>query len=254
MLQGDTITLEYKMSPGEVLRYRTQVDSEQGIKEEGQPEQTNKSVLEMTMEQSVKDVSGGLSTVDVTIQDGQIRRENEAMPLPSVGQTIGITMKRTGEIVRTSVDFPFSQPAFPERTLRLNDKWTGDSKMDIPITDAEGNQTGTKQVTLTYHYTLAAFERVGGYDAAVISVECPKTSVEIQPQVTQSITAKGKTYFAHREGRLVKSNVETQTKITAPGAEVRTHIKVAVDLVDAPPPASGSTPIGGGDEQFIIGV
>lgn len=255
MLQGDTITLEYKMSPGEVLKYRTEVESEQTLREEGQAEQVNKSVLDMTMQQAVKEVSGGLSTVDVTIQDGQIRRDGEAVPLPSVGQTIGITMKKTGEIVRTSVAFPFSQPAFPERVLKVGDKWTGDSKMDIPLQDNEGNQTGSKQVTLTYQYTLSGFERVGGYEAAVISVECPTTTVEIQPQVNQSIKAKGKTYFAHREGRLVRSNVETLTKITAPGAEVKTHIKVSVDLVDSAPPSSGGGPsIGGGDEQFIIGA
>lgn len=253
MLQGDTITLEYKMTPGEVLRYRTQVDSEQGLKEEGQAEQVNRSVLEMTMEQRVLEVRGAESTVEVTIQEGRIRRDDQAMDLPSVGQKIGITMKKNGDIVRTTVDFPFSQPAFPERTLRIGDKWTGDSKMDIPLTDAEGNQTGSKAVTLTYHYTLTGRERVGAYDAAVIQVECPKTSIEIQPGVEQSIVAKGKTLFAHREGRLVRSNVETVTKITAPGAEVRTHIQVAVDLMEATP-ASGSEPSLGGDEQFIIGA
>ena len=254
MLQGEAIILEYKMTPGEVLKYRTQVDSEQSLQEEGQPEQANRSLLEMTMEQKVTKVSGGESTVDVTIQEGKIHREGEVVDLPAVGQTIGITMKRNGDIVRTTVDFPFSQPAFPDRTLRVGEKWTGDSKMEIPLMDSEGNQTGSKAVTLTYHYTLAGFERVGGYDVAVIEVECPKTSLEIQPEVIQSIVATGKTCFAHREGRLVKSNVETQTRITAPGAEVRTHIKVAVDLVDAPAPASSSPSMPGGDEHFIIGA
>ncbi len=254
MLQGEPITLEYKMSLGEVLKYHTQVDSDQSLREEGQPEQTTRSVLTMTMEQKVKDVSGGLSTVDVTIQDGKVEREGEAAELPAVGQTIEITMKRNGDIVRTSVDFPFSQPAFPDRTLRVGEKWTGDSKMDIPLMDAEGNQNGSKAVALTYHYTLAGFERISGYDVAVIQVECPKTSIEIQPDVVQSIVATGKTCFAHRDGRLIRSNVETQTKITAPGAEVRTHIKVAVDLVDTPPPASSGPSVGGGDEHFIIGA
>ncbi len=254
MLQGQPITLEYKMSPGEVLKYRTQVDSEQSLKEEGQSEQANRSVLEMTMEQKVQEVSGGLSTVDVTIQDGRILRDGETMELPAVGQTIGITMKRNGDIVKTTVDFPFSQPAFPDRTLKVGEKWTGDSKMDIPLMDGEGNPTGSKSVTLTYHYTLAGFDRVAGYDVAIIQVECPKTSIEIQPEVVQSIVATGRTCFAHREGRLIKSNVETRTQITAPGAEVRTHIKVAVDLVDTPPPAGSVPTSSGGDEHFIIGA
>ncbi len=238
MLQGEPITLEYKMSPGEVLKYRTKVDSDQSLREEGQPEQRNQSLLEMTMEQVVTEVKGDLSTVEVTIQDGKIHRGDEVADLPAAGQTIGITMKRNGDIVKTSVDFPFSQPAFPERTLRVGEKWTGDSKMDIPRMDSEGNQTGTKQVALTYHYTLAGFERIAGYDVAIIQVECPKTTIEIDSNVVQSIVATGKTCFAHREGRLIRSNVETKTTITAPGAEVNTHIKVSVDLVDTPPPAS----------------
>ncbi len=254
MLQGEPITLEYKMSPGEVLKYRTRVDSDQSLREEGQPEQSNRSVLEMTMEQKVTEVKGDLSTVEVTIQDGKIHREGEVADLPAAGQTIGITMKRNGDIVKTSVDFPFSQPAFPERTLRVGEKWTGDSKMDIPRMDAEGNQTGSKQVSLTYHYTLAGFERIAGYDVAIIQVECPKTSIEIDANVVQSIVATGKTCFAHREGRLIRSNVETNTRITAPGAEVSTHIKVSVDLVDTPPPASSGPSVGAGDEHFIIGA
>jgi hypothetical protein len=254
MLQGQPITLEYKMSPGEVLEYHTQVDSEQSLKEEGQYEATIRSVLEMTMEQKVLNVTDGLAKIDVTIQEGKILREGETMELPAVGQTIQITMKRNGDIVKTSVDFPFSQPAFPERVLKVNDKWTGDSQMDIPLMDENGQQAGTKSVTLTYHYTLAGFDRVAGYDVALIQVECPQTSIEVQPEVNQSIVASGKTFFAHREGRLIKSNVETRTRITAPGAEVSTHIKVAVDLVNTPAPTGSIPNVGGGDEHFIIGA
>ena len=132
MLQGQPITLEYKMSPGEVLKYRTQVDSEQSLKEEGQSEQTTRSVLEMMMEQKVLDVTGGLSKVDVTIQEGKILREGETLELPAVGQTIQITMKRNGAIVKTSVDSVLAT-GVPGSDPEGRREVTGDSKMDIPL-------------------------------------------------------------------------------------------------------------------------
>ncbi|HXE71972.1 MAG TPA: hypothetical protein VNO81_04865 [Candidatus Nitrosotenuis sp.] len=255
MLVGETITLEYKMSPGENLRYRTVVESAQRIREEGSPDMYTRRVLEMGMRQAVKEVSGGLMTVDVIIESGEIREEGQSMQLPTVGSVITITMKKTGEITKSSVDFPFSQPAFPERSLKVNDSWTGQSHMEIPLTDPEGNVIGKKPVTLNYHYTLAGFERVAGYECAVIKVSCPKTVIPVQEGIEQQITASGATYFAHREGRLIKSNVDTETRISAPGADVKTQVKVAVELTDAPPPASsGPSPLGGSDEQFIIGA
>lgn len=249
---GEAVILAYNMREGESLRYKTEVLSEQTIKEEGQSPQTGQSVLEMTMLQAVKSVSpDGQMTVDVTIESGSIKRDGQVAPLPSVGQTITIVMKKNGEIVRTSVDFPFSQPAFPEKTVSLKDSWTGESKMDIPLYDDNGNQTGTKAVTLNYKYTLSGFEQKLGYETAVITVSCPETRIELQQGVEQKISASGVTNFGHKHGRLVQSKVSTETEITAPGTSVGTRIKVNVELVDSGGPAAdgfGGQP----DEQFII--
>lgn len=249
----DSITLAYRGSVGEALRYKTEVISLQTMKEEGKPAQQAQSVLEMTMLQAIKGVSPeGEMTVDVTIEEGVMKRDNEVMPLPSKGQTITIVMKKSGEIVRTSVDFPFQQPAFPEKGLKLKDTWTGDSNMDIPLYDNDGNQTGTKQVTLKYGYTLSGFEHLLGYDSAVINVSCPTTTVPLQEGVEQKITAKGVTNFGHKQGRLVRSKVETETEITAPGTTVGTNIRVTVELVEVIASSAGGGFIGGGDETFII--
>lgn len=250
----DSITLAYRGSVGEGLRYKTEVISLQSVKEDGKPAQQVQSVLEMTMLQSIKGVSpDGEMTVDVTIEDGVMKRENEVMPLPSKGQTITIVMKKSGEIVRTSVDFPFQQPAFPERSLKMKDTWTGDSNMDIPLYDNDGNQTGSKQVTLKYGYTLAGLEHLIGYDTAVINVSCPTTTVPLQEGVEQKITARGVTNFGHKQGRLVRSRVETETEITAPGTTVSTNIRVTVELTAVIGGASGGGGlIGGGEETFII--
>lgn len=272
---GDSITLAYAMQPGEKLKYRTEVVSEQSVQQEGQEPQGVSSTMEMTMLQEAKAVNpDGSIEVDVTIQDGKINQGGESKPLPSVGTKITIVMKKSGEIVRTSVDFPFSQPAFPEKQLKINDSWSSPSQMDIPLYNDDGQQTGVKKADLTYHYTLAATEQVKGYDTAVINVSCPETRFDLQEEIQQSITATGVTYFGHKQGRLVKSQVSTKTEITAPGTIVGTKIKVVVELIEASgggqgvPGMAGAMGMGGGlgnvssgmgggmisggDDQFII--
>lgn len=231
---GETIVLAYDMKPGEKLRYKTEVFSEQSVQEEGQPTQGFSSKMDMTMVQEGKSVNAdGSMEVDVTIVDGIIEREGQTAQLPTVGQTITIVMKRSGEIVRTSVNFPFSQPAFPEKQLKINDSWTGDSQMDIPLFDDDGNQSGTKKANLTYHYTLGGIEQSRGYEVAVINVSCPETTFELNEDTSQTINATGVTHFSHKSGRLVKSQVATNTEIKAPTATVGTKIKVVVELLEA---------------------
>lgn len=257
---GDTITLAYAMQPGEKLRYKTEVTSEQSVQQEGQEAQGFSSTMEMVMLQEGKAVNpDGSMEVEVTIEDGTIYKGGQSEKLPTIGTKITIVMKKSGEIVRTSVDFPFSQPAFPDKQLKVNDSWTGDSQMDIPLYDDDGNQTGIKKADLKYHYTLSGVEQAKGYETAVINVSCPETRFDLQESIQQSITATGVTYFGHKQGRLVKSQVSTKTEITAPGTTVGTKIKVVVELQDATGGAgdmggmSGMSGIGGNpDEQFII--
>ena len=269
---GDTITLAYKMQAGENLRYKTEVTSEQSVQQEGQPAQGFSSTMEMTMLQRCKQVNpDGSMEVEVVIEGGKINKGGETEELPTKGKTITIVMKSTGEIVRTSENFPFSQPAFPEKQLKASDSWTGDSQMEIPLYNDAGEQTGTKQADLTYHYTLSGVEQTKGYETAVINVSCPETRFDLQEEIQQSITATGITYFGHKNGRLVKSQVATKTEITAPGTVVGTKIKVVVELLDASGGSAGiggtgaaasgmgniggmggAGTLGGGDDQFII--
>lgn len=248
---GETIVLAYDMKPGEKLRYKTEVFSEQSVQEDGQPAQGFSSKMDMTMVQEGKKVNpDGSMEVDVTIVDGTIEREGQTAQIPTVGQTITIVMKRSGEIVRTSVNFPFSQPAFPEKQLKVNDTWTGDSQMDIPLFDDEGNQTGTKKADLTYHYSLGGIEQSRGYEVAVINVKCPETRFDLTEDTAQTITASGVTHFSHKSGRLVKSQVSTTTEIKAPSAVVGTKIKVIVELQEA---SGGTAPLGTGFMGGVIG-
>ena len=221
------------------------------------------------MEQTAAEVSNdGQMSVDVTIKSVSMKRDNEAASLapeqdPS-GKKVSMKMKKSGEVVSTNMDLPFSQPPFPTKALRKGETWKGDSVIPVPILNAEGQQTGQRQVTLTYHYSLWDFRRVGGYECAEINVSCPETTIPLQDKVEQKISAKGTTFFAYKEGRLVRSEVETNSSISAPDVAIRNHIKVRVELTSASAPptgaaapaaaASSSGPLSmGGDEEFIIG-
>ncbi len=240
MVVGEAVMLEYKMKKGETLNYTTTVHSEQEIKTEEQSGSTTSDVV-MKMVQKCTDVApDGTMTVDVTIQSGKLKRDGEEEELPNVGQTITLKMKKSGEIVHTSVDLPFEQPAFPTKAVKKGDTWVGKSKISIP--------GKPDMVTLEYNYSLWDFTKILGYDCAEIKVACPETKIPIGEGIEQVLTATGTTYFAYKEGRLVKSEVETKTKITAQDGSVYTVIKVVVELQDKA--QGGISP--SIDEGFII--
>lgn len=239
MVVGQGITLEYKMKKGESLKYQTIVDSDQFIRE-GENKAEQKSVLEMVMVQKAIDVAAdGTISVDVIIESGTVKRDGETEELPNVGQVISMKMRKNGEITQTSVEFPFSQPPFPSTQIQKGGSWTGTSKVNIP--------GRAEPITLTYNYTLVGFEKVSGYDCARIEVICPESKISLAEGVDQKLVAKGTTFFAHNEGRLVHSEVETNTEIMGPDAEVKTKIKVMVDLQEKK--VGPSMPEG---EAFII--
>lgn len=262
MVSGDAVSLEYKMQPGETLQYRTVVESEQTL-QEGSQTASGSSVMEMVMAQKATEVSPeGTMGVDVTIQSVSLKRDQENVPFEAgqdpTGKTVSMKMKKSGEVIQTNMDLPFSQPPFPTRPVKKGETWTGDSKIPVPITDAEGKVTGHREVTLRYHYSLWEFTRMGGYECAEIRVSCPESTIPLQDKVEQRISATGTTYFAYKEGRLVRSEVETDSQIAAQDVSIRNHIKVRVELENAggsaPAPSPSFSPgtTLGGNDDFII--
>ena len=251
MFSNNSTALEYKMSPGELLRYRSTVSSQQTIKEEGQEPQKMGSSLEIVMGQAVRAVHNGVADIDVTIESGSITHDQDELPLDTVGQKISMQMKRNGDVVSTSVDFPFSQPSFPERPLKPGDTWNNTNKMNVPI----GENGETKSVDLVYKYTLTKFDHINGYDVAVINITCPPVTIDLQPDARQTIQAEGCTNFAHAQGRLVSSTVHTHTEVDVPETSITTDIRVSVELLDASNTSdSNANTFGQSDELFIIGT
>jgi len=239
MVVGEATKLEYIMKKDETLTYKTSVHSEQVIKTKDQTGSTTSDV-EMKMLQKCTEVTpDGVMTIDVTIQSGTIKRDGQEEELPNVGQTITLKMKRNGEIVHTSVDLPFEQPAFPTNVVKKGDTWVGKSRITIP--------GKPEMFDLVYDYMLQDFVNLAGYDCALIKVECKETKINIDEGIDQVISASGMTNFAHKDGRLVRSEVDTKTVITAQDGSVDTKIKVIVEIEGKKEAGLSST-----DDGFII--
>ncbi len=262
MVVGDAVNLEYKMKKDESLQYKTTVQSEQTL-QEGSQTASGTSQMEMVMQQLATDVTAeGTMGVEVTIQSVTLTRDGERVPFEEgqdpTGKTVSMKMKKNGEVVQTSMDLPFSQPPFPSRAIKKGETWTGDSKIPVPMTNDAGEVVGHREVTLRYHYSLWDFTRVQGYECAEIRVSCPESTIPLQDKVEQRISATGTTYFAYKEGRLVRSEVETDSSIAAPDVSIKNHIKVRVELVgdvggESRPAAAPIVDFApGGGDDFII--
>ncbi|MBQ7568215.1 hypothetical protein IJT17_05345 [bacterium] len=250
-MQKDGITLEYKMAAGEVLHYKSEVVSVQTVQEPGAEPAITESTLNITIEQKVVRAIEGSYELEITISDGTVKTGSQVLPLENLnGQKISMAMKRNGDIYNVSANMPFSQPSFPTHPLKLHESWKTINPIKIPLNE-EGH---IKNYDLEYTHTLSSVEAIQGYDVAVVSIDCPKTDLKLSEDAHQTITAQGKTKFAHTLGRLVSSYVHTHTVVDAQEYVVTTDIKVSVDLEEPLRQANNHALPSSGEEQFILNI
>ena len=221
----DSIYLEYKSKKGDLLTYGSMIENRQSVIEKGQTK-TNISKIQFVMTQETTDVdSSGIATVDIVIKSGVVISGEQSVPLPNTGQKITMKMKKTGEIIYTSVPVDFSQPSFPEGLKKKKDIWTSVSKINI--------KGKPEPLELNYRYILWDISKYKGMDSAEIKVSCPETTAEIQEGVNQKISATGSTLFDYLKGRLIKSEVETNTTVEVPQSDlvVKTRVSVKLELI-----------------------
>lgn len=216
------VKLEYKLKKNEALIYNSTIQTKNEFIQ-GENKQTQDSIAEMAMEQLTKGVTpDGIATVDVTIKSGSLKINDKTEDLPNVGQVITMDMRKNGDIIKTSIQVPFTQPTLPEKNIAQGESWTGESKITLP--------ERAEPVIIKYNYTLKEFQNVSGYECAVISLESPETKIKLNENIIQTLSAKGATYFAHKEGRLIKSEVITNAIISAPDLSIKTTSKINLDL------------------------
>lgn len=239
----EPIKLEYKMQTGEEYVYQITLDSEQKMEIEGKP-QDIKDHLKMRMLQRVLEVNrDGSYNLEMVVEPQQLIRNNENMPMQAGEQKVTMKMTKNGEILETSMPSPASQPSFPTKTLLVGETWTGESKINLGKPEP---------ATLKFNYLLWGVEKTKGYECAIIQVNSPETEIPLDAGSVQKISAGGTTFFAHKEGRLVKSEVNTKIYMESPQGKLSNNIKILVTLTEAPQGKVSPTATFGSPDDFII--
>lgn len=228
---SDAVTLQYKMAKNEEYVYDIAVDSSRDA-ESGGNRQQERDLLKMKMTQKVTEVNSDSSySLEMLVEPQKLTKNEQEVPLNPMQQKVTMRMSKSGEILETSLQGPATQPSFPTRPIFVGETWEGESKVNL-----QDPTTGQPlpPVTLKFVYTLSAIVKVKGYECAHIIVKNPESEIALSQGVTQKISANGDTYFAHKEGRLIKSDVQTKILMTLPDGQLHNTIKITVEIVEAP--------------------
>ena len=90
---------------------------------------------------------------------------------------------------------------------------------------------------------------INGYECAHIEVEAQPFEQVTNDGVKQRVRSNGNTYFAIKEGLLVKSEVNTYVEVEAENAKFSSDIALTVELERVERETAAT-----GEEGFIIGT
>lgn len=248
MLNTEGVFLEYKAATGEVLSYQTIMHSKQKTEENNEEISNTDVVMEMATDQKVTKVSGSTFDVDVNITDGFIERNNQRLPLPTIGQTIGMTVEKTGRITRSTVNANINQPVFPSGLQQVGASWTEVKPLEIPLGDKGQSVT----LDLKFEHKLVALDTEQNYDVAIIETTAGPMSADIKDSISQSVQVKARTAFAYRAGQMVSSHLESKTIVKAPDLVLTSVHTIDTVLKSSNSPVIDTPSIA--DSTFIIGA
>ncbi|MCL4513002.1 MAG: hypothetical protein M1421_03200 [Candidatus Eremiobacteraeota bacterium] len=243
----EAVVLQYKMAKNEEYIYEITVDSSREARS-GSESQRDRDLLKMQMTQKVLGVNGdGSYNLEMLVESKQLMKNDQVIQIdPAQAKPVKVQMKmsKNGEILETTLQSPASQPSFPTRPVFIGETWNGESQ--VSLQDPTTGQN-LPPYTLKFNYNLASIDKVKGYECARIAVSNPETEIPLSQGISQKVICSGATYFAHKEGRLVKSDVETQIIMSHPEGTLYNTIKITVDL------AKAHSPLSSGDEFLISG-
>lgn len=252
LLNNDSVLLEYKMVPGEVLKYKTIIATKQRTETENGPQELE-SYIEMIMDQKATKVKDDQMDIEMYFSSGFVARNGQHEDLPVVGQTITMTMQKDGNMLASSFDNNTKQPIFPHKRLKVGDSWQENNVIEVPI----GNNQ-TKQLVVTYTHTLTRIAYEQGCNVAVIEVNAPETKTELLEEngqkIFQYLSASGTNVFAYEMGRMVSSRVGTKTIISVEDKPISVvEVLNKIDLQEVIPSKTEETQTFS-NESFIIGM
>lgn len=195
----EAVLLEYKPKPGTTVKYQMNIRGSTVVTAMQKAQKTDLETI-MKVEQKVTGVDkNGNIEMTTTILEGTITVNNTPTPLPAVGQIIRVKMAKDGEILESEGmdqgNFNQMQVRFPNKPVKVGDSWNSEIQPNPQL-----------PIPLKVKYTLVGFEKVDGYDCAVLQSNV--TSDQGQAgSINLNVKADGKIWFAYKEGIMVKNEV-----------------------------------------------
>lgn len=219
------LILEYRMDPGQSLKYKNETNSNQYMEVMGQSiDVDTERTLTLTM--TPKSIQGDNLLLGVTIESvtlsingpqgsinpdmSEVEGESFDMTINSIGKEIDVSgaeaIQYEVEGVERSMssDFQMFFPDFAGKPVKMGDTWTSSGALDIN----EGNNQ--IKINLESVNTLDGFEVIDGYECVRIKADVTGTLEGEGEAQGMSLVFEGEGegtdtwYFAYKEGILIK--------------------------------------------------
>lgn len=235
--QGQT-RLRYSFNPGEVLKYRLNMDSSATFKmPDGQIQKLNMTnYLELSQELIEKSADGDFRiAVSIDRAEQTVNGSRQDLPVPQ-GQVNVLTIKPNGQVVdiQSSTPAPSSQNlqmVFPSRPLRVGDTWQQEQTLQHPL-----------PLSTKTDYELKDMEaKFPGYGFPTVYIKSKMAleSSETPTKETVSSSTQGNLWFDAKNGRIVRSRAKSkfafELPVTIPdlvpeGSAVNVSLELKVEI------------------------
>ena len=241
-LLAQDVKLEYKFKVGDVDRYKeTTLNNMTSDMIPGGQKVSSEMYVTQKVDKVNPDGSAELlRTIDsvVTMMNDQPMPSQQVKPL--IGIPLRVTIQKNGKVldvkpVNAATDEALNkmidamqkqlmvQPGFPSRALKMKETWKDSSKI------SQETPMGTMVTDMKTTTTLIGFDKILGYDVAVL-----KVSVEVAGELGVGMgyingTGRGNSFFSDVAGKEIRSfvDMEQNMDLSTPQGSTTVNMKIS---------------------------
>ncbi len=221
-MEHDLVTLEYRPFTGVARQYTLAVR----LTEEDQ----ELLCLQMDIRQALRElIDDGSFIADFEVLSGVFKKNEVVSQAPGQGRVHTVTVKKNGEIIGASADFPFAQPSFSAGAVRPGACWQGDSRFLPRLVERIVSLEPGCTDRIECDFTLDSCIALSGLECAIIAVKCPEISFKDSGGGMQTISGEGRIHFDHGRGALIGSFMEMALQVDKGAGAVHYKVFTKID-------------------------